>query len=60
MLWLLVAGLSPNKTPGIGHEMKGFFLSSVNLSDSKGGSAWERRERGQREREFKATIIVNK
>lgn len=46
---MLAAGLSPNKNPGIGHETKGFFLSSANLSDSKGGQcmgkAGERRER---------------
>lgn len=49
MLLMLVVGLSPNKNLGIGHETKGFFLSSVNLSDSKGGQcmgkAGERRER---------------
>lgn len=59
MLLLLVAVFNPNKNPGIGHKMKGFFLTSPNLSDSEGGQCMEKAGE-RREREFKATIIVNK
>lgn len=59
MLLLLMAAFSPNENPGIGHKMKGFFLPSLNLSDSKGGQCMGKAGE-RREREFKATIIVNK